>query len=231
MPRDTATPELMDDPDCDRAALDRTYAQFALVNRIVAGWRSTYRRWLRPLMDAGTTTTVLDLGSGGGDIAGALVRWAASDGLAVHVTAADPDPRACAFATARPVPAGVTHVTAGSGDLLAAGDRFDLVISNHLLHHLGPAELTGVLDESSRLARRRVVHSDIARSRTAHELYRVGSLPFGNRSFVRYDGLLSVRRSYTPAEVRSLVPPGWSVSTPRLFRLLVVGDGRAPGSR
>ncbi len=231
MPRDTGTAELMDDPDCDPVALDRTYAQFALVNRVVSGWRTTYRRWLRPVMTAATTTTVLDLGSGGGDVAGALVGWAARDGLPVHVTAADPDPRARAFATARPVPAGVTHVTAGSGDLLAAGDRFDLVISNHLLHHLTPDQLTQVLDESSRLARRRVVHSDIARSRAAHELYRVGSLPFGNRSFVRADGLLSVRRSYRPAELRAAVPPGFSVRTPRPFRLLLVGPGQASGAR
>ena len=36
--------EQMDLPGCDPARLDRTYAQFALVNRAVSGWRGIYRR-------------------------------------------------------------------------------------------------------------------------------------------------------------------------------------------
>ena len=36
--------EEMDLPGCDPARLDRTYAQFALVNRVVSGWRGIYRR-------------------------------------------------------------------------------------------------------------------------------------------------------------------------------------------
>ena len=35
--------EEMDLPGCDPARLDRTYAQFALVNRAVSGWRGIYR--------------------------------------------------------------------------------------------------------------------------------------------------------------------------------------------
>ena len=32
--------ELMDDPACDRELLFRTYAQFALINPLLARWRS-----------------------------------------------------------------------------------------------------------------------------------------------------------------------------------------------
>ena len=85
--RDTQLRELMDDPDCDLAGLRHTYAQFRVVNRLVAGWRRVYRQRIRPLLRTGQTTTLLDIGSGGGDVARTLARWARRDGFALAVTA------------------------------------------------------------------------------------------------------------------------------------------------
>ena len=48
--------EQMDDPGCDEDALRRTYAQFRVVNAVVAGWRSTYRRHVRPVLRADRVT-------------------------------------------------------------------------------------------------------------------------------------------------------------------------------
>src|SRR5690606_26301209 len=88
--------ELMDDPACDEAALRRTYAGFRVLNPIVAGWRRTYRRLIRPLLSATEERTLLDVGCGGGDVTRALARWAARDGMRLRVTGIDPDPRAYA---------------------------------------------------------------------------------------------------------------------------------------
>jgi len=93
--------EEMDLPDCDPARLARTYAQFAVVNRVVAGWRSLYRTRLRPRLSPGSTTTLLDIGCGGGDVDVLLSRWAARDGRRLAITAIDPDPRAIRFAQER----------------------------------------------------------------------------------------------------------------------------------
>ena len=82
--RDTGLRELMDDPACDLGQLRRTYAVFPLVNGLVAGWRRAYRERIRPLLSADRTTTLLDLGSGGGDLARSLARWARQIGRA-HV--------------------------------------------------------------------------------------------------------------------------------------------------
>ena len=51
--RDRHAAERMDDPDCDRQMLERTYAQFHIVNTVVTGWRATYRRHVRPLLRRG----------------------------------------------------------------------------------------------------------------------------------------------------------------------------------
>jgi 2-polyprenyl-3-methyl-5-hydroxy-6-metoxy-1,4-benzoquinol methylase len=217
--RETTALELMDDPACDPALLARTYAQFAVVNRIVSGWRRLYLRTLRPVLATAASPTLLDVGFGGGDVPRNLARWARRDGIDLAVTAIDPDARAVEHVARRP-DGGVTFRRATSADLVAEGRRFDVVVSNHLLHHLDPAALQRVLADSERLARHLVVHNDLRRSPLAYGAYGVVTRPLARVSFLHDDGLLSIRRSYRPHEVAD-VRPGWSVRAARPFRLLL----------
>lgn len=222
--RELEARELMDDPDCDVQALRRTYEQFRIVNRLVSGWRQVYTGRLRPLLSPRRTTTLLDIGFGGGDVPRALAGWARHDRLPVQITAIDPDERAHQFASALPLLPAVTFRQATSAQLVAEGASFDLVISNHLLHHLDGAGLTALLSDSERLARRLVIHNDIARGRLAYAAYAVASRLLGRRSFIRYDGLLSIRRSYRPRELASVVGADWRVVEQFPSRILLVHE-------
>ena len=145
----------MDAADADPAMLERTYEQFRLINGAVSGWPSIYRRFVRPQLSATRDTTLL--------LPLALVHWAANDGLRLQVTAIDPDARAHDFAQRQlvlrhparlqPGVGGITFRRAFSSELVAEGAQFDLVVSNHMLHHLTPAELGGLLFDSERLLR------------------------------------------------------------------------------
>lgn len=239
------TPEQMDRPDCDLDALYRTYRGFALVNPVVAGWELTYRSLIRPLLaiggdtgaetggetgaEEGRAASILDIGSGGGDVARTLARRARRDGLSVHVTALEPDARAHTWASGRRRVPGVEFRRGTSGDLVREGRRFDLVLSNHLLHHLDPGELDGVLADSEALAARRSIHSDIRRSPVAYGLFSAGAglaTPLFPGSFIRADGLASIRRSYRPAELAAALRPGWHVQTQPPWRNLAVWNAR-----
>ncbi|HJW00359.1 MAG TPA: class I SAM-dependent methyltransferase [Arthrobacter sp.] len=211
--------EKMDLPDCDSERLERTYRQFAVVNGAVSGWRRLYVREIRPLLSAGPTT-VLDVGSGGGDLAVTLARWSARDRLPLHVTGIDPDTRAHRFASARPPVAGVEFRCAHTTELLREGLTFDLVMSNHVLHHLQPAGLGQFLADSEALARRKVLHNDLRRSPAAYALFAVAALPFRG-SFIREDGLTSIRRSYTLQELEALAPPGWHAERTSAFHQML----------
>lgn len=222
--RDVHATEEMDDPGCDPQRLERTYASFRTVNALVAGWRATYQLALRPHLRREGANTLLDVGCGGGDITRSLARWARGDGFNLSVTGIDPDHRAHAWASRQPPVEGVRYRRAYLEDLVAEGARFDLVVSNHLLHHLECEQLQGLLQDSERLARCGAVHSDIRRGRLAYSLFSAGTWPFFRGSFIREDGLTSIRRSYTEPELREQVPPHWEVRTRGPFRLLLTLD-------
>lgn len=232
--RSTHEAELMDDPDCDPVALGATYRLFGVINPLVASWRPIYRKRIRPVLRTaaleGRAATLLDVGCGGGDVARCLARWAQRDGLELGVTAIDPDPRAHAWAEAHDHGAGIDYRAQSSAELVAAGERFDVVVSNHVLHHLSSSELAELLSDSAALARSLCVHNDLRRSRVAWVLYWVATLPLiRTRTFARFDGLLSIRRSYRPEELQNAVPAEWRVVRQRFFRLLAVTSQPEPG--
>lgn len=228
--RDEELVELMDDPDCDPARLAATLRRFDLVNRLVSGWGTVYRTRMRPhLAGLGRPARVLDLGSGGGDLVRRLAAATRRDGLEVDVLGVDPDPRAHAVATGVTRHPGERFECADAAALVERGERFDVVVSNHVLHHLGDA-LPAVVDASVELSRGIVLHGDIARGRLAYGLYAVGITPLAPGTFLRTDGLRSIRRSFTPDELRTALadsPGAWRVSTPAPFRVLAEGRGRA----
>jgi len=206
--------ELMDDPDADLRMLEQTYRRFQLVNAVVSRPGLIYRRDVRPRA-RGHRVRILDVGAGGGDLCRSLAARLRRDGLAAQITALDPDERAMRWAETHDDGAGARYRRERTGDLVAAGEQFDIVLSNHLLHHLGPDEVSALLTESERIVAPGglVVHHDIARSPTAYRLYAAGTAPFAGNllagSFIRTDGLLSIRRSYTVAELADIAPVGW----------------------
>ena len=226
--RDVHAVEEMDRPGCDPARLNRTYAQFSVVNRAVAGWRGIYRTHIRPVLSATTVTTLLDIGCGGGDVPVLLAAWAARDRRKLEITAIDPDRRAFDFARRRRHIPGVTFRQASTAELAGEGQRYDVVVSNHVLHHLGTAELPQFLAESALLSRGTVIHNDIRRSPAAYALFYAASWPFPG-SFIREDGLTSIRRSYTAAELQAAAPPGWTVLARPPFRNLLTLNRNARG--
>ena len=219
--------EIMDDPSCDPRRLAATYRRFGAVNRLVSGWGTVYRSRLGPhLRGLGRPARVLDLGCGGGDLLVRLDRLAARDGFAVEWTGADPDPRAHQAAMLRRSPH-IRFVQSDSTALLAAGECFDAVVSNHVLHHLSAEALAGFARDSLDLATGPVLHADIERGRLAYGLYAAAVLPLAPGTFLHTDGLRSIRRSYRVDELAAALGEGWRVDRPAPFRVLATGDGRA----
>jgi len=219
--RSNGRQELMEDPACDPRKLRRTYDQFHAINTLVSGWGGIYRRHLRPEAD-GAPLTLLDVGFGGGDIPNRLARWAKRDGVDLRITAIDLDRRALDYVTSQEQPPNVEFRRQSLAEVLESGERYDFVISNHLLHHLSHPELERLCAGSRRLARRRVIHSDIVRSDLGYLCFAALTVPFFHDSFIVRDGLTSIRRSYTRRELTEAAPDGWRVERQFPYHQLLV---------
>jgi ubiquinone/menaquinone biosynthesis C-methylase UbiE len=203
------TPELLDGPLDDPVALAGNLRDLRRINRLLGGTRLT-RQAVRVLVGHRTEpVTLLDVGTGAADIPAALLTRPLSDGPRLTITGIDNRAEVLDAAVA-----GRTDLTRLDGLRLAIGDgralkhgdaSHDIVHASLVLHHLEPDEAVQFLREMRRVAALGVIVNDVARSRPAWlAAWLVGHLLTGNR-LTRHDAPLSVRRAYTPSEMRTLM--------------------------
>jgi ubiquinone/menaquinone biosynthesis C-methylase UbiE len=187
--------------------LDENLDDIANFNAFFGGRWVTLRHVSRLLatIPADRVATVVDVGTGGGDIPRALVRWARRARRPIQVLALDLGSEILGAAASRMD--GYPEITLIQGDALALPLRphsVDVAISTHLLHHLAPAEAVRSLAEMDRVSQRGLVANDLFRSRVAHAVVWVTTRLLAKSPMSRHDGPLSVLRAYTPEEVKSL---------------------------
>ena len=106
--------------------------------------------------------TVLDLGSGGGDIPFALTQWAAKRGKEIWVTAIDLNPHCQAYASVRFASSRIRFLKHSAFELATLGP-FDYIISSMFFHHLSDEEITRLLKLIHRQSRLGFLISDLYR--------------------------------------------------------------------
>ncbi|MDA3949171.1 MAG: methyltransferase domain-containing protein [Spirochaeta sp.] len=204
----TAQPELMDDPAADEEQLLTTVRQFRTINILLSRSRSMIRTYiLRDARRRGLTSlTILDIGAGGGDIARWIVGAARQIGITARVICLDRDPRIAVFA--RQYTAGIPEISVvcDTADnltaLAAAHGPFDYIISNHFLPHLSTAEIGDLLPRLAETARHGYLLNDLRRSRFSWLGFMTLATLIVRDSFARTDGAISIRRGFTPTELR-----------------------------
>ena len=77
----------------------------------------------------------------------------------------------------------------------------DIIVCSQLLHHFTEREIATVLRELQRVARVRVIISDLRRSWVAAAGIWLASFPLRFHPISRHDGVLSVLRGFTAAEL------------------------------
>jgi SAM-dependent methyltransferase len=199
-PRRRRGHELLDDPSVAAAVVERSLRDVARSNVLFGGRRAVLRVVRALLPSLGPRATLLDVGTGLGDIPAAARRLAARHGVAL--TTVGVDLRASLAAASR---ARIGEAVCADALALPFGDAaIDVVTCSQTLHHFTEDDGVRVLRELTRVARVAVVVGDLRRSRLAAALFWLASWPLGFHRITRHDGVLSVLRGFTRDELHAL---------------------------
>lgn len=199
--------EIIDGPPVPFKDMACCMKDISRVNALFGGRMVTMIHVKRLLgaLPADRLITVLDVGTGAGDIPRELVRWARRQGRRIRIFALDRD--AATLQIAAQVVREYPEIRFVRGDALSLPIRagaVDLTISAMTLHHLEPDAGVRYLTEMDRAARVGFVVNDLVRSRLAHWVVWLITRFITRSAISRHDGPLSVKRSYTPVEVSGL---------------------------
>jgi len=107
---------------------------------------------------------------------------------------------------------------------------FDIVLCSLALHHFPPVEASMVLREMDRLAVHGFIVNDLRRSRAGYLAAWAASRLTTRNPLTRHDGPLSIRRAYTPPELRWLLQQAGvleaQILTAPWFRMTAVKGNR-----
>ena len=198
--------ELLDDPEAAPAEVGQSLRNIARANRWLGG-AAAVRYGLHRALGGGRRSprdgplTLLDVGTGLGDLARMAGAWAAARGLDLRPIGLE----RCT-AAARLAHAGGLLLLAGDGGRLPLRDRsVDLVLLSQVAHHFAPAGIVRLFRECDRVARRAVIVADLRRSSFAALGWRAASLALGFDPNTCRDGLTSLRRGFSTTSLGALL--------------------------
>ena len=199
----TVGTELLDDPAADPAAVTLSLRNVARANRWFGGAAAVRHGLARLLRDvpSGRPLTLLDLGTGAGDLPRRAVRWARRRGHTLRPLGLELSRPAAALAAT----AGVPCVVACAGVPPLRERSVDLVLVSQVAHHFTRDAAVHLFRTCDTLARVGVVVADLRRGRLAPLAFRVGATALRFDPITLADGITSIRRGYTAGELRALL--------------------------
>ena len=162
-------------------------------------------------MRAGRDLKILDVAAGSADVTAAMASHAGKMGFKVLAVAADLNLAVLGQGRAwnREFHE-ISYALADGLSLPFPDDSFDIVHCSLVLHHLSEEDAVRFLKEMARVSRFAVIAGDLRRNLIPWALIWIISRLFTSNKYTRYDGPLSVLRSFTP-ERDEKARPGFGI--------------------
>lgn len=192
-------PELMDGADVPLDDFAAILADLARVNGLMLGHRPTLR-WLARAAPADGRFTLVDVGSGHGD----MLRAIAARFPAARLVGVDLNPRSAPAARAATPPALAIEYLTGDAATVAPPDP-DFIVSSLVAHHMTELELLGFLRWQEATAKRGWFVNDLHRHWLARDGFSAIAWALRLHPVVRHDGRLSVARAFRRADWERLL--------------------------
>jgi len=206
IPKRRSGPEFLDlPPDTYRPEeLEGSLADIRVVNRYLGDMRAMVK--YLSLKTGGTTAfSLLDIATGSADIPAGIAAWARRAGKRAVITGVDINRQTIGIARRRCEGFPEIRLAVADGlDLPFADKSFDFVICSKITHHFTDEEAARLMGGMMRVAKRGYLIMDLRRSWIAWALIYILTRLFTTNRLTRYDGPLSVLRSFTPDELAAL---------------------------
>ena len=192
--------EILDSDQCPAPEAEISLRDLCRINRWFGGVGTTRNLIERVSASIGRKHfSVLDVASGYGEVPRVAAAQLARNGITLEITDLDRVP---------------THLRRGHRALVADAlalpfrdDSFDLVSCSLFAHHLKPPDLSRFAAEATRVSRCAVLINDLIRH-PLHLMLVYAGFPLMRSYVSRLDGVASVKRAYTPEEMKRLLSSG-----------------------
>jgi hypothetical protein len=204
--------EVLDSPGADPALVRRMLADIACANRWLGGV-SALRVGLRFLLGTAPRSmplTLLDVGTGAGDLPLAAQRWARKRGIALHSVGVERHraaaqlsnengvPCVVACGSALPFRNAVSRVTPAAASRSGTGRHdVDIVLISQLLHHFDDDAATTLIREAVAVARHGVILTDLRPMTGAALGFQLAGWALRFHPTTVSDGIVSISRGRT----------------------------------
>ena len=194
--------ELLDDPAADPAIVTESFRNLARSNWWFGGAAAVHFGLAQILAGArDSTLTLLDVGTGVGDLPRRATGWAARRGILLEGIGFERSRVAAALARH----GGLPVVVGCAGALPFRARSADIVLMSQLIHHLSRDAAVEVIRAADQVARVGVVLADLRRSSLAAIGFRIGAGLLQFDPATKADGVTSVRRGYLPHELAAIL--------------------------
>jgi len=220
--------EILDSDQCPTPDAEASLRDICRINRWFGGVGTTRNRVERVSSVTGLKhLSVLEVAAGFGEVPRAAASQLKRKGITLDVTDLD--------RMHRHLRHGHRAVVADALALPFRDDSFDVVSCSLFAHHLQPNDLSRFVEEASRVSRSAVLINDLIRHPLHLALVYAG-FPLMRSYVSRADGVASVRRAYTPQEVRQILTgttpaENIEISTHYLFRMGVIVWKKSPAAK
>lgn len=199
--------EWMDEP-CSYAEFRDCLRDLEHVNRTVLSYRPTLR-WLdqfaAPAMEPPHIEPlhIVDVGCGAGDMLCRIEAWARRRNIPVRLTGIDRNPFAVRAACEFSAPGSAIEWVNYDALSFRPRTQIHLIISSLFAHHLSDGEIVEFLEWMERTAVRGWFVNDLCRARFPYYAFKLLAHGMRWHRFVRHDGLVSIRRSFSSDDWRA----------------------------
>lgn len=226
-------PELMDDPNLDAHSLKAALNDISKVNNWLGGKKTTLKGLHYFFKNYKQERyTLVDVGCGDGEMLRAIALYCRQHQICVNLIGLDLNEKSLELA--RSYTAKFPEIIYKKQDILKLNDesiQYDIITSTLTMHHFTDDEVLKFMTHFKNTAKLGVVINDLHRSRVAYILFQVFSRIFMKTQLARYDGLISIKRAFTKAELQTLTRKmrikNYTLNWQWAFRYLWIIDNKA----